>query len=196
MVITDDLRGLSIHLDAQINTYLDRVSAVGAPSPSLKEPFPGPIKDDAAQQAKVDIIRACERIMALVLGPMEWGMMQNMSFVDPACVSAMVEMGIPELIPSGPEPTSLEELVKRTGAAKDILSRSSRGKTMLGAVLLLLTEKSTERIMRVCTSRLYFEEIAPEQFIHNGCSLTLLAPPIKALVGHWYHISHGYPEVG
>lgn len=39
--------------------------------------------------------------------------------------------------------------------------------------------------MRVCTQRLFFEEVAPEQFAHNAASLTLLAPPINALVSHW-----------
>jgi sterigmatocystin 8-O-methyltransferase len=38
--------------------------------------------------------------------------------------------------------------------------------------------------MRVCTQRLVFDEIAPEQFIHNGVSLQFLAPPVQALISH------------
>jgi hypothetical protein len=123
---SDDLEKLSTFLGGRIDMYLSRLLAIGAPKPSLAEPFPDPVKDDDAQNAKVEIVRACERIMALVLGPMEWGMMNNMSFVDPACVSSMLELKIPELIAPGPQPTTLDQLVKVTGASKDILSKSNQ----------------------------------------------------------------------
>ncbi|KAH8585512.1 putative O-methyltransferase [Bisporella sp. PMI_857] len=158
----DNLRGLVSFLNDRVETYLGQLEAIGAPPPTLKEPFPDRINDDLAQITKLEIVRACERTMALVLGPMEWFMFQNMSFVDPACVSVMLELGIPEAIEPGINPTSLDDLVKKTGASKDVLMR----------------------IMRVCTQRLCFEEIAPGQFVHNGVSLTLLAPPINSLVGH------------
>jgi sterigmatocystin 8-O-methyltransferase len=120
----DNLRELVRFLDERIETYLSQVEAIGALPPTLGEPFPDPIKDDQVQAAKFEILRACEKTMALVLGPVEWMMFQCMSFVDPACISAMIELGIHEAIAPGPEPTSLDELVKKTGASEDVLSES------------------------------------------------------------------------
>ncbi|KAF4635649.1 hypothetical protein G7Y89_g2449 [Cudoniella acicularis] len=157
-----DLRQLVSFLGERVETYLSRVEAIGASPPNLTEPFPDPIKDDEALTAKLEILRACERTMALVLGPVEWMMFQCMAFVDPACISAMMELGIHEAIAPGSNPTSLSELVEKTGASKDVLMR----------------------IMRVCTQRLCFEEVSPGNFVHNGVSLLFLAPPICSLVGH------------
>ncbi|KAF2195912.1 putative O-methyltransferase [Zopfia rhizophila CBS 207.26] len=159
---SEDLRSLTLRLAARVDTYVERTEALDAPLPSFNEPFPDPVKDDAAQNAKIDIVRTCEKIMAHALGPMEWGMYQNMAFVDVACMGAMLELGIPEMVAPGLEPTALDEIVGKTKADKDVL----------------------KRIMRVCTQKLYFEEVAPEKFRHNGPSLTLLAPPINALVRH------------
>ena len=121
----DDMRQIVRFLGERVERYLNRVEAIGAPPPNLTEPFPDPIKDDGALMAKLEIMRACERIMALVLGPVEWMMFQCMTFVDPACVAAMIELGIHEAITPGPEPTSLDELVQKTGASKDILRKFS-----------------------------------------------------------------------
>ena len=121
----EGLQDLSTQLNKSISGYLERLVAVGAPEPNLTEPFPERVLDDEAQMAKHEILRTCERIMAMVSGPVEWGMYQNMGFVEPACMSAILELGIPELVGNGEvsdKPTSLDELVEATGASKDILS--------------------------------------------------------------------------
>jgi len=120
---TEDLSALTNLISSSVKTYLTRLEAVGAPPPNLQDPFPEPVKDEAAQLAKFDILRACEKVMALVQGPVEWLMFQNMAFVDPACVGIAVELGIPEAVAPGPEPTSLEQLVEVTGASKDVLGK-------------------------------------------------------------------------
>jgi sterigmatocystin 8-O-methyltransferase len=121
------LQELSSNLNSTISRFSERLAKVGAPQPTLTEPFPERILDDEAQNAKIEILKTCERIMATVAGPVEWGMYQNMGFVEPACVSVILELGIPELVGNGevsPQPTSLDELVEATGASKDILSMS------------------------------------------------------------------------
>ncbi|EAW14841.1 O-methyltransferase xanE [Aspergillus clavatus NRRL 1] len=159
---TDNLYELSVNISSAVETYLGRLDAVGAERPTLDDPFPELIHDEGAQLARLRILRLCERLMALVQGPVQWLMFQTMSFIDPACVGAILDMGIHEIIAPGPEPTSLDEIVEATGASKDIL----------------------KRVMRVCTQRLVFDEIAPEQFVHNGVSMQFLAPPVQALISH------------
>lgn len=122
-----NLRELSAFLNDRVGIFLDRLATVGAPPPDFQNPFPDPVKDNAARNATFEIVRACERIMALVLGPVEWGMYQNMAFVDPACISVMLQLGIPEKVAPGPEPTSLHELMRLTGASKDVLSGYMNG---------------------------------------------------------------------
>src|SRR5438034_1097734 len=97
----DDLRTLSNVISKTIDVYLERLEAIGAPTPNLQEPFPQLIKDGAAQLARIELLRACEKVMALILGPVKWLMFQNMSFVDPACMGIAVELGIPEAISPG-----------------------------------------------------------------------------------------------
>lgn len=77
--------------------------------------------------------------MAVVHGPVEWGLHQNMAFVDVAFVGIALELNLYEHIALGEEPTPLDELVERTGASRDII----------------------ERVLRVCTQRLRGEEVAP-----------------------------------
>lgn len=40
--------------------------------------------------------------------------------------------------------------------------------------------------MRVCTQRLFFEEVEPDKWVHNAVSLQMLAPPVQALISHWF----------
>ena len=120
---TDDLRKLSGMISKGVDAYLERLRVIGAPAPNLQDPFPDPIMDEAAQVAKLELVRVCERVMALVQGPMQWLVFQNMAFIDPACVGVVVDLGIPEFIAPGPEPTSLDQLVEATGASKDVLRK-------------------------------------------------------------------------
>jgi sterigmatocystin 8-O-methyltransferase len=118
---TEDLTVLSEVISKNVQTYLARLQERGYPLPNLQNPIPEPVKDTAAQDAKLEILRACEKLMALVQGPVEWFMFQNMAFTEPACVGLVMEMGIHEHIAPGPEPTSLDELVESTGASRDLI---------------------------------------------------------------------------
>ncbi|KAI9767101.1 MAG: hypothetical protein M1840_005890 [Geoglossum simile] len=159
---TEDLTVLSEVISKNVHTYLARIQERGYPLPNLRDAILEPVKDLAAQDAKLEILRACEKLMALVQGPVEWLMFQNMAFSDPACVGLVMEMGIHEHIAPGPEPTTLDELVESTGASRDLI----------------------ERVMRVCTQRLVFEEVGPGQYIHNGVSMSMLFPTLGSLIHH------------
>ncbi|KAB8542087.1 hypothetical protein FH972_025550 [Carpinus fangiana] len=157
---TDDLEELSGMISAAAKRFTQRLEALDLPLPDLKNPFPDPIADAAAQEAKVKIVQACERMMALVLGPTEWFMYQNMSFVDPACVATAQRMGLFEHITVGDDPTSLADLAEKTGADVDII----------------------ERVLRVLTQRLCFEEVEQGMYQHNAVSQQLMIPPIASLI--------------
>lgn len=118
---SEDLNVLSSIVSEGVKTYLDRLQQTGYPKPTLEDPIPEIVKDTEAHNAKLEILRACERIMALVQGPVEWFMFQNMAFMEPSCVAIAIDLGIPEHIAPGPEPTSLAQLVEITGAASELI---------------------------------------------------------------------------
>ena len=62
--------------------------------------------------------------MALVQGGVQWLMFQNMAFVDPACIGAAIDLGIPDIIKVGDEATGIEEIVEATGADKEVIRMS------------------------------------------------------------------------
>ena len=118
---SEDLNVLSSIVSEGVKTYLDRLQDTGYPKPTLEDPVPEIVKDAEAHNAKLDILRACERIMALVQGPVEWFMFQNMAFMEPACVAIAIDLGIPEHVAPGPEPTSLGHLADLTRAAPELI---------------------------------------------------------------------------
>lgn len=122
---TNDLYELAVHISSTVETFIGRLDTIGAERPNLDNPFPEIIQDEGAQLARLKILRLCERLMALVQGPVQWLMFQNMAFLDPACVGAVLDMGIHEIIAPGPEPTTLDQIVEATGASKDILSTTT-----------------------------------------------------------------------
>lgn len=184
--MTPSLETLTTSLVTHTQTYLSRLQTLSHDPPNLTNPSPALIHDEAAQLSKHQILRTCETIMALVQGPVQWLMFQNMAFVDPACIGLAIELGISEIVKLGSaEPTSLDTIVEGCGCAREVVS-------MLFLLLLGwlvgwvgLMVRYIGRIMRVCTQRLFFEEVAPDQFVHNAVSMHVLAPPVQALISHW-----------
>jgi sterigmatocystin 8-O-methyltransferase len=127
---TNDLYELAVNISSTVEAFVGRLDAIGAERPNLDNPFPEIIQDEGAQLARLKILRLCERLMALVQGPVQWLMFQNMAFLDAACVGAILDMGIHDIIAPGPEPTSLDQIVEATGASKDILSTRRRLSSM------------------------------------------------------------------
>jgi sterigmatocystin 8-O-methyltransferase len=119
----DDPTALSTAVTQAVNEFVERLKTIGEPLPNYST---RPIKDEQAQLAKYEVLRSCEKLMAAVQGPAEWIMFQNMSFIDPACIGIMVELDIPEAISPAGKPTTLDQLVKITGASKDVLGMDIR----------------------------------------------------------------------
>ena len=118
---SEDLNVLSGIVSEGVKTYLDRLQHTGYPLPTLEDPIPEIVKDTAAQDAKLEIMRACEKMIALVQGPVEWFMFQNMAFHESACVAIAIDLNIPEHVAPGPIPTSLSQLVELTGASSELI---------------------------------------------------------------------------
>ena len=156
----DGLQQLANTISKLATSYAERLTELGQEQPDMENPFPPIITDAKIQEDKLKILLSCERLMALVLGPMEWLMHQNMSFIDPACIGTALRMGLFDFIADNGEATSLDQLSVVTGASKDLL----------------------ERILRVCTQRLVFTEVSPKMYKHNAVSRTLMMPPTAALV--------------
>ena len=156
----DGLQQLASTISKSATSYAERLTELELEQPDMENPFPPIIIDAKIQEDKFKILRSCERLMALVLGPTEWLMHQNMSFIDPACIGTALRMGLFDLIEDGEEATSLDQLSVVTGASKDLL----------------------ERILRVCTQRQVFKEVSPKMYKHNAVSRTLVVPPTAALI--------------
>ena len=156
----DSLQRLADTISKAATGFSKRMTELGHDQPDMENPFPPIVTDATIQEHKFKILQTCERLMALVLGPTEWLMHQNMSFIDPACVGTALRMGLFDLIEDSDEGTSLDRLSDVTGASKDLI----------------------ERVLRVCTQRLVFEEVSPRMYKHNAVSRTMLVPTTAALV--------------
>lgn len=120
MASQPDPNALTRTIASSVETYLTRLAALDK-TPDFTSPFPEIIQDETAQKAKLDILRSCERLMALVQGPVQWLMFQNMAFVDPACIGLAIELGIHEIVAPGDEPTGLDRIVEETGAGREVI---------------------------------------------------------------------------
>lgn len=132
---TEDLSVHSRIISDSVQTHQNRLTDIGLPQRDLQTSFPEIVKDNAAQNAKFEILRACEKAVAIVQGPVEWMMHQNMALLSRLALALRLRWAWDEHIASGEDSTSLDELVERTGVSRDIILR----------------------MLRVCTQRLYFE---------------------------------------
>lgn len=157
---TNDMRELGRIISEATEIFSKRLGSIEHSEPNMSDPFPPPLVDAAAQAAKLDIIRACDKLMALVTDPVLWLMHQNMSFIYPASVSTALRLRLFDHVDPGETPTSLATIAERSGADMDLI----------------------ERILRVLTQIYCFEEVSKGQFRHNGVSSSLLVPPLASLI--------------
>lgn len=59
--------------------------------------------------------------MALIQGPVQWFMFQNIAFHEPACVAIVIDLNVPEDVAPGPIPTSLDQLAEVTGDSSELI---------------------------------------------------------------------------
>jgi hypothetical protein len=79
---TEDLSVLSRIISDSVQTHQNRLTDIGLPQRDLQTSFPEIVKDNAAQNAKFEILRACGKAVAIVQGPVEWMMHQNMALLS------------------------------------------------------------------------------------------------------------------
>ena len=120
---TDDLTSLSKIVDSELGKYLGSLKSRGQPLPSLRNEEPqGIILDTIAEASKRDIIRACEKIIAIVHTPFERLFIETAGYVYSAVSSVVVELKLPHLISSSAErPTKLADLAKSAGASAELI---------------------------------------------------------------------------
>lgn len=158
---TEDLIALSSILSSNVNTYLQSLSAVTAPPPTLKPAPPLFLKDEAGLQARSEIIRACEKIIALVQAPFESMAILALAWHETSALRVALEMKLHEHIPLGGD-ISLDELANKVGGSKDLILR----------------------VLRALANRNCFVETSPSHYTHTAISATLTVPPLNALIGH------------
>ncbi|CAI6337023.1 unnamed protein product [Periconia digitata] len=113
------------------------------------------------EEARIEAIRACEKMTALLHDPFQWLFVESAAYIVPAAMSVVLELKVPHHISSDIEnPTTVEQLSKATGAPVGLL----------------------ERMLRILTKRMIFEEIKPKTYIHNMFSETILVPSVEAWV--------------
>ena len=115
------LKALTTTITKDTNAYLTRLEDLNQEL-DISDPFPPIIQDATAQEAKLSILRSCEKLMALIQGPVQWLMFQNMAFIDPACIGTAIALGIHEIVSDRPdEATGIDEIVEATGASKEVI---------------------------------------------------------------------------
>lgn len=131
---TEDLSTLSKFLEQDVPAYLEPWPSNGTHGPSLKSltsinPSTTWIggTDRTVAEPKQRIIHTCEKIVALLQGPIVKLSIDASGHLTSAAISIAVKLRLPHLISSDVNsPTTLDELVKATKASPDLLSRQSK----------------------------------------------------------------------
>lgn len=130
---TDDLRTLLKILEQDVPAYLEPLPSNGTHGPSLKTvdsvnsitTWTG-VADGPIRGPKQRIIHTCEKIVALLQGPIVKLSIDASGHLTSAAISIALKLRLPQLISSDVNsPTTLGELVKATTASPDLLSRHS-----------------------------------------------------------------------
>lgn len=130
---TDDLKTLLRFLKQDVPAYLEPFPSNGTHGPSLKcvdgvssiTTWTG-VADGVIMGPKQRIIHTCEKIVALLQGPIVKLSIDASGHLTSAAISIAVKLRLPQLISSDVNsPTTLDELVKTTTASPDLLSRLS-----------------------------------------------------------------------
>jgi hypothetical protein len=87
-----------------------------------------------SEQGK-QISAACSELASLTASPRNWVIQVACGYIGSMALSLILELKIHTAISDGTATTSLDELAKKTGAAKQIISESSKHNTQLAADL-------------------------------------------------------------
>jgi sterigmatocystin 8-O-methyltransferase len=79
---TEDSTAVSRIISDSVQIHQNRLTDIGLPQRDLQTPFTEIVKDNAAQNAKIEILKGCEKVVAIVQGPVEWMMRQNMALLS------------------------------------------------------------------------------------------------------------------
>lgn len=128
---TEDLRTLLKFLEQDVPAYLEPLPSNGTHGPSLKSLTSADSSttwiggaDRVVAESKQRIIHTCEKIVALLQGPLVKLSIDASGHLTSAAISIAVRLRLPHLISSDVNsPTTLDELVKTTAASPDLLSR-------------------------------------------------------------------------
>lgn len=126
---TEDLKTLLQVLEQEIPAYLDPFSSHETHGPSLKCVTNGNltaagVADGVVAEPKRRIIHACEKIVALLQGPITKLTIDASGHLTSTAISIALKLKLPHIISSDVNaPTTLDELVKSTSASPDLLSR-------------------------------------------------------------------------
>lgn len=125
---TEDLKTLLKVLEQEIPAYLEPYSSLGIHGPSLKltsaKSATAGVAAGAVAEPQRRIIHACEKIVALLQGPLVKLSIDASGHMTSAAISIALKLQLHQIISSDVEaPTTLDELVKATSASPDLLSR-------------------------------------------------------------------------
>lgn len=74
------------------------------------------------EQARIQVIDACQELTALLTEPHEWVANVAWGYVDSVVLSLVLQMRIHHHVPQAPEAISLLQLSERTGGSIDLIS--------------------------------------------------------------------------
>ncbi|PUU80905.1 hypothetical protein B9Z19DRAFT_1122829 [Tuber borchii] len=81
-----------------------------------------PLTNEAAIEAREQIMRACQRIISLVAAPMETVMGMTLWFHETTTIKLAYEMKLEHSVPLNGSPITLAELAAKTEASEDTIS--------------------------------------------------------------------------
>jgi hypothetical protein len=120
---TGDLSTLSKLISSNIDTYLSRLSAHSLQPPTLSPAPPLQLDDKPLADARTEIIKACERIIALVTPPVESLLLLGLQFHETTALKIAHDLNIAAAIPLDGTDVGLDELAELTGGSKEVIGR-------------------------------------------------------------------------
>ena len=115
---TEDLTELSSIISTSVQSYLSHVST----PPTLRPTPPVPVTDEAAAEAREQLLLACRRVISLVGAPIEAGMGMAIAFHQTTAIKLALDMKLVHNVPLDGSPIALAELAAKTGAPEETIS--------------------------------------------------------------------------
>ena len=132
--------------NAMASSSVSQAKNLGELLDILTKVIPNVISADSSslEDSRIEAVRACEKMCALLYDPFEWLFLESAAYIVPAAISVVLELKVPHHVSSDPEcPTSVEQLAVATGGSAELLGKRIKRPTSNESLGMLKTNSRT-----------------------------------------------------